>query len=62
LSGSEVTRLLAATTSLKYRAIFMLAYGAGLRVGELVTLQTADIDSERMLIHVRAGKTGANDT
>jgi site-specific recombinase XerD len=33
LSGTEVARLLAATTSPKYRAIFMLAYGAGLRVG-----------------------------
>jgi integrase/recombinase XerD len=32
LSGSEVSRLLDATTSLKYRAIFMLAYGAGLRI------------------------------
>lgn len=31
LSGTEVARLLAATTSLKYRAIFTLAYGAGLR-------------------------------
>jgi integrase/recombinase XerD len=58
LSGSEVKRLLEATTSLKYRAIFLLAYGAGLRVSEVVGLQTADIDSERMLIHVRTGKTG----
>jgi integrase/recombinase XerD len=53
LSGSEVSRLLAATTSLKYRAIFMLAYGAGLRVGEITGLQTSDIDSERMLLRVR---------
>jgi site-specific recombinase XerD len=58
LSGSEVTRLLAATKSLKYQAIFMLAYGAGLRVSEVAALQTTDIDSERMLIHVRTGKTG----
>ena len=58
LSGTEVLRLLAATTSLKYRAIFMLAYGAGLRVGEITTLQTSDIDSQRMLIRVRHGKTG----
>ena len=58
LSGSEVSRLLDTTTSLKYRAIFMLAYGAGLRVSELVGLRTTDIDSERMLIHVREGKTG----
>ena len=59
LSGSEVDQLLAATTSLKYRAIFMLAYGAGLRVSELAALETTDIDSERMLIHVRTGQDGA---
>jgi site-specific recombinase XerD len=58
LSGSEVARLLAATDSPKYRAIFMLAYGAGLRVGEIAALQVTDIDSQRMLIHVREGKTG----
>lgn len=58
LSGTEVTQLLAATTSLKYRVIFMLAYGAGLRVGEITTLETSDIDSQRMLIRVRDGKTG----
>jgi integrase/recombinase XerD len=58
LSGSEVARLLEATASLKYRAVFMLAYGAGLRVSELAALETTDIDSERMLIHVRTGKTG----
>jgi integrase/recombinase XerD len=58
LSGSEVGRLLAAIVSAKYRAIFMLAYGAGLRVGEIATLETGDIDSGRMLIHVRRGKTG----
>lgn len=49
LSGSEVSRLLDATTSLKYRAVFMLAYGAGLRINDVVTLETTDIDSERML-------------
>jgi integrase/recombinase XerD len=58
LSGSEVSRLLDATTSLKYRAIFVLAYGAGLRISELVSLETTDIDSERMLLHVRESKTG----
>jgi integrase/recombinase XerD len=58
LSGSEVARLLAATDSPKYRAIFMLAYGAGLRVGEITAMQVKDIDSKRMLLHVREGKTG----
>jgi integrase/recombinase XerD len=58
LSGTEVQQLLAATTSSKYRAIFMLAYGAGLRIGEITALETTDIDSQRMLIHVRRGKSG----
>jgi integrase/recombinase XerD len=58
LSGSEVARLLDATDSPKYRAIFMLAYGAGLRVSEITALRACDIDSERMLIHVPEGKTG----
>ena len=34
----------------------MAVYSAGLRVGEVVRLQPADIDSERKMIHVRAGK------
>ncbi len=58
LSGSEVARVLEATTSPKYRAIFMLAYGAGLRIGEITALTTGDIDSKRMLIRVPEGKTG----
>jgi len=61
LSGTEVERLLAATDSPKYYAIFTLAYGAGLRVGEITALQAEDIDSQRMLIHVREGKTGPRD-
>lgn len=39
LSGTEVAKLIDATTSTKYRAIFMLAYGAGLRVGEVSELE-----------------------
>jgi integrase len=61
LSGTEVERLLAATDSPKYYAIFILAYGAGLRVGEITALLATDIDSKRMLIHVREGKTGPRD-
>lgn len=34
----------------------MTAYAAGLRVSELVQLKKTDIDSERMLLHVRCGK------
>ena len=56
LSTAEVARLLAAVHSPKHRAILMTAYGTGLRVSEIVALQTTDIDAERLRIRVRAGK------
>ena len=59
LSGTEVARLLAATTSLKYRAIFTLAYGAGLRVGEISRpSRPATSTAERMVMRVREAKSG----
>lgn len=56
LSPEEVERLLRALRSLKMQAIVVTAYGAGLRVSEVVHLEVADIDSGRMVIHVRHGK------
>jgi len=60
LSPQEIEQMLAATRSLKHRAILMTAYGAGLRVSEICALRVADIDSERMVIHVRDGKGGTD--
>lgn len=56
LSRDEVERLLSSIHSLKYRALFMTTYGAGLRISEACSLRTTDLDRERMLIHVRCGK------
>jgi integrase/recombinase XerD len=56
LSREEVARLLEATSSLKYKAAFSVAYGAGLRISEVVSLKISDIDSERMTLHVEQGK------
>lgn len=56
LSGTEVSTLLAAVTSPKYRAIIMTLYASGLRVSEGCRLCPEDIDSKRMVIRVRAGK------
>lgn len=60
LSGQEVESLLEAVRSVKHRAILMTAYGAGLRIAEACSLRISDIDSKRMLIHVRDGK-GSKD-
>lgn len=38
------------------KAALSLAYGAGLRAAEVVSLKVADIDSKRMIIHVEQGK------
>ncbi len=58
LSPDEVRRLLDAAPGLKYRAALSLAYGAGLRASEVVSLKVSDIDSdpERMVIRVEQGK------
>ena len=58
LSGSEIEQLLSHVTSVKYRAILMTAYGAGMRISEACSLHISDIDSRRELIHIRDGKRG----
>jgi len=56
LSPEEVVRLLEAAPGVKYKAAFSVAYGAGLRVSEVVALKVSDIDSERMMLRVEQGK------
>jgi site-specific recombinase XerD len=58
LATDEVARLLEAAPGpgLKYKAALGIAYGAGLRGGEIVMLRVRDIDSKRMLIRVEMGK------
>lgn len=56
LSATEVAEFFQHVCTIRYRAALMTAYGAGLRVSEVVNLQIGDIDSSRMLIRVRQGK------
>jgi integrase/recombinase XerD len=56
LSPQEVAGLLNAASGLKYKTALSLAYGAGLRAAEVVSLKVSDIDSKRMLIRVEQGK------
>src|SRR5262245_44954541 len=56
LSPQEVARLLNAAPGLKYKAALSVAYGAGLRAAEVISLKVCDIDSRRMIIRVEQGK------
>ncbi|MGH6777882.1 MAG: tyrosine-type recombinase/integrase [Bradyrhizobium sp.] len=56
LSPEEVARFLDAAPGLKYKAALSVAYGAGLRVSEVVALKVSDIDSQRMVIRIEQGK------
>jgi integrase/recombinase XerD len=56
LSRAEVRQPIHAARNPKHRAILLLLYSAGLRVGEAGRLRIADIDSDRMVIHVRSAK------
>jgi site-specific recombinase XerD len=56
LSMEEVARLLAAAPGIKAQAALTVAYAAGLRASEVVSLKVTDIDSKRMVIRVEQGK------
>lgn len=60
LSRAEIGQLLAATPNAKHRLILALAYGAGLRVSEVIKLRVRDIEISDLMIQLRAAK-GSKD-
>lgn len=58
LSADEVTRILDHTSNLKHWTIIATFYATALRCNELRNLKISDIDSDRMVLHVREGKGG----
>jgi integrase/recombinase XerD len=56
LSQEEVTRLIDSASNLSHRAMLMTLYSTGVRRSELVRLKAEDIDSQRIVVHVRQGK------
>jgi integrase/recombinase XerD len=58
LSREEVSALIAATRNLKHQTALSVAYGAGLRASEVISLKVGDIDSRRMTLRIQQGKGG----
>jgi integrase/recombinase XerD len=58
ISPEEVAQLIDAASNVQSRAILMLLYSTGVRRSELVRLRVEDIDSKRMVVHIRQGKGG----
>lgn len=56
ITQEEAMQLLQACTNLKHKAIMVLMYGLGLRVGEVINLMPSHIDSSRNIINIICGK------
>lgn len=56
VSVAEAQALLGATRVLSYRVFFFTLYSLGLRLGEGLALTVADVDAQRMRVHVRDAK------
>src|ERR1039457_3893174 len=58
LSREQVSALIAATRNIKHQTALSIAYGAGLRASEVISLKVGDIDSTRMTLRIQQGKGG----
>lgn len=56
LTPDEVSRVLGRLKKVRYRTCLFAIYSMGLRLSEGIGIRVADIDSQRMLFHVRDGK------
>jgi site-specific recombinase XerD len=56
LSREEVAQLLHAARTPGERILLMALYASGARNAELTHLKVSDIDSQRMVVHIRGGK------
>lgn len=58
LSPEEVAQLIDSASNLFHRTMLMTLYSTGIRRADLCRLQVTDIDSKRMMVHIRQGKGG----
>lgn len=56
LARGEIEKIIKSTKNNKHRLLLSLAYGAGLRVSEVISLKVCDLDLEEMTIHIKQAK------
>jgi integrase/recombinase XerD len=56
IDGEFIKERLSKIENLKHKAILTITYSVGLRVSEIVNLKIEDIDSKRMLVHIKNAK------
>ena len=56
LSKEEIFKIIDSTTNIKHKTLLALTYSSGLRISEALSMKSTDIDSVRMLIHVKNAK------
>lgn len=56
LSSNDVKAMLDSILNLKHKTLLSLVYSAGLRIGEALSIRITDIDSTRMVIHIKSAK------
>lgn len=56
LSRIEIGRMVDSTRNLKHRSIIALAYGAGMRVSEVVHLKVGDVYTDELVLHIKGAK------
>lgn len=56
LNLDEVKKIFSMIDNLKHKCLIYLIYSAGLRIGEVINLKIGDVDSKRMLLHIRGAK------
>ncbi len=58
LTPTEIAIVISLTRQLRYQVFFLTLYSMGLRLGEGISLQVGDVDSQMMQVHIRDAKGG----
>ena len=56
IAKKDILKILQKANNTKHKSMIALTYSSGLRVGELIDLKIGDIDSSRMVVHVKSAK------